>query len=163
VAAERRMRWDLLAHLLDADELLETGGASETRSPGGFARSARLDELEARAQWLEDELASAREQFRLETSRNLLARKPPSPEGAHASPPEAEKVLSLLALSANLLRATTELLSLRSNIDPATLETIREVQRRAGKLAGALGTQQEPSRAEGAPPVLPEPKAPPEP
>jgi hypothetical protein len=67
VAGEVRLRWETLSRLLE--EHAERGTSQKVPAPGGVAPQNRLRELEARAQWLEEELATAREQFRVEASR----------------------------------------------------------------------------------------------
>ena len=161
VAGERRMRWETLAGLLQ-----ETGPRLSATLPPmqhleGVASQARLSELEARAQWLEDELTSAREQFRTETSRNLLVQKSPPGESTLTHPaPEPEDVSSRLALSVSLLLASAELLALQSQADPATLDAVRDIHGRTERLADALRLQEQ-SRSAGDSPLTP--PSPPEP
>jgi len=167
VAGERRMRWEGLARLLE-----ENGPPSaETLPPllelQQSENQTRLSELEARAQWLEEELATAREQFRQETTQPHLAGRtreaempPPPPQPMPSR--SVDEPASRMALSLSLLQASADLLALHSQNDPAVLESVREIQRRSQQLADALREQEEKLDPEGSsrrsaePPSAPE-------
>ncbi|MBI4479251.1 MAG: hypothetical protein HY651_04435 [Acidobacteria bacterium] len=167
VAGERRLRWEGLSRLLE-----EKGPPSaETLPPllelQRSENQARLSELEARAQWLEEELATAREQFRQESSQPDLAGRTretemPSPQPLPMTSRPVDEPGARMALSVSLLQASADLLALQSQNDPAVLESVREIQRRSQQLADALREQEErlnpesSSRRSAEPPSAPE-------
>jgi hypothetical protein len=144
VAGERRLRWEGLVKLLEekGTPLADTLPPMLHLEKG--ENQLRLNELEARAQWLEEELATAREQFRKEMKqippREVAASESVTPGGAAAGS-EPGDAQSRLALSLNLLQVSAELLALQSGSDPATLESIREIQLKTQKLAEILRAQ----------------------
>ena len=143
VAGERRMHWETLSGLLQEKGPRLAGTLPPMLQLEGSENQTRISELETRAQWLEDELASAREQFRSQTSRNLLAQKsPPADSSLTASPAELGNVSSGMALSVSLLLASAELLALQAQSDPSTRDAVREIQRRTEKLAAELRPQE---------------------
>ncbi|MBI2819983.1 MAG: hypothetical protein HYX73_08390, partial [Acidobacteria bacterium] len=142
VAGERRMRWEELARMLETKGPLMVETLPPMLQLEHSENQTRISELEARAQWLEEELAAAREQFRKETSQNLLAEKSSRGESTPSAPAgELGDVSSRVALSVSLLLASAELLALHSQNDPSTLNAVREIQRRSEKLADALRLQ----------------------
>jgi hypothetical protein len=152
IAGERRLRWEGLAKLLE-----EKGAhAAEALPPmlqleKGESR-LRLNELEARAQWLEEELATAREQFRKEVKqippREAAASETglPADMGAAGEPADFE---TRMALSLRLLQVSAEMLALQASSDPATLESIREIQQKTQKLVEILRRQDRNLSSEG--------------
>ena len=148
VTGERRMSWEDLAQLLQQTSAQIATTPSSDVPQGRGENPARLSELEARAQWLEDELVTAREQFRRQTSRNLVvdrsAEHEPLPaESSHPAAGFARELADQLALSVNLLLDTAALLALQSQSDPQALEAIRDIQRRTEKLADTLRLQED--------------------
>jgi hypothetical protein len=153
VAGERRVHWETLANLLSEQSAPAAAPLPALPALEGGESRAGLQELEARAQWLEEELATAREQFHSQTRRNLLAQKSPAAETSSAAAASApEDSASRLSLSAGLLVACAELLALQSQSDPATLDAARQIQRRAEQLAEALRLQEQSRRGSVIPP-----------
>jgi hypothetical protein len=128
VAGERRLRWENLLRLLEQKSPAAAGTLPPMLQLERSESQARLSELEARAQWLEEELATAREQFHKEAGSA-----PHVPEETGAGP-DADEPSSRLALAANLLLASADLLALHSSGDPAAMDSIREIQQRARRL-----------------------------
>jgi len=149
VAGEQRMRWEALERLLKetAGQRFE-GALPPMPQHAQSENQARLIELEARAQWLEEELATARELFRKESS--TLPHVGRTSESGPAQPepvPDAADHASQLSLSVNLLLASADVLALYSQNHPAEMDlglvdAVRVIQRRAQKLADALHARQ---------------------
>ena len=141
VAGEKRLRWEALATLLE-----------EKKPQPGVEVPPRLRELEARAQWLEEELATAREEFDLE-AQHLSPVHPESAAPAEHSMAkrtrtESPELHSRLGLSLNLLQVSSDLLALQSGSEPAALEAIQELQKKAQQLAEMLRPQERPRPSE---------------
>ncbi|MBI3934989.1 MAG: hypothetical protein HY316_09885 [Acidobacteria bacterium] len=160
-AGERRMRWEGLAQLLQQKSERVSGTLPPMLQLERAESQSRLSELEARAQWLEEELATAHEQFRKESGQF-----PPELDSLQAGSSEkapgggSEELTSRWALSASLLLAAADLLALQSQGDPAVLDSVREIQRRTKKLTDALRAQEQapsteanPLRSEHPPPT----------
>jgi hypothetical protein len=142
VANERRMRWETLALLLVQKEDEERLSAPPEPGKPGEPAQARLSELEARARWLEEELAAAREQFRREARPTEPME--PAPGRLLALPPSGEggEPYWRLAMSLSLLLVATDLLAVHLQSDSEGLGAVRHLQRQSRRLLGVLrGTQ----------------------
>ena len=146
------MRWEELARSLEEKGQHAAATLPPMQHLQRAESQARLSELEARAQWLEEELATAREQFRKESIQLPPERTLQQAESLEtASGGGARDPAARLALTANLLLASANLLAHDSHIDPAVLESVRGIQRRAQNLADVLRAQARAPSPEGAP------------
>ncbi|HWP84369.1 MAG TPA: hypothetical protein VNN17_04225, partial [Terriglobia bacterium] len=139
VAGELRMWWEELAGLLGGKSLPLAEAASAPALAERRPNQSRLEELETRAHWLEEELAMAREQFRRETRKNLLAARPsPAGEAPPAAAGEAAADSARLALLLHMLQVVTELLGSHARNQPAASESLQEIRRWADQMAELL-------------------------
>ncbi len=146
VGEERRMRWETLLQLLGQEE----GGwvASVESAPGAVAVAplpSRLPagELEARAQWLEEELASLSEQLQRElrnAPKNPASRAKATKAGSAADRGESNW---RTALTLGLLRMSSDLLAMQQHGNPSQLGALREIQSQSQKLLELLRALEE--------------------
>ena len=145
VGEERRMHWETLLQLVGEQGDLVASFESE---PGAAATPAsRLHagegELEARAQWLEEELASVSDQLQreLRNASNGPSSRAKATQAASAADRGESNWRTALALG--LLRMSSDLLAMQQHGNLSQLGALREIQSQSQKLLELLRALEE--------------------
>lgn len=142
-SSERRMRWN--------DFMMSLEGKTPSQNVPSFAATIRgatgvaaeqgrlrLTELEARAQWLEEELESARAEFLKQVTPQTAARASGAVQDLPANLGGVPEPSWRAAMTLGLLLVSADLLALNAQSSPEMLEAVRTIQSQSRKLLEAL-------------------------